>query len=233
MRYPFIIATLFFLCSCEPPKIDQKEEKPQVNAEDEVFKIEWEVPGINLGDVSDTVNNKLITAQDGIFLKDSMPFSGVGIEYYPKASGVDQIYLAVNYKNGIIQQTANFDKNGKRILRQEYYKGEPKSLNPNCTCSELTDTIYKSKKMKLRYDFPFTGECTKYYPNSNDPYERHNYENGLLNGRSFTYRKNGTIIVSNKFRNNIIIETQSFDENGLLIETIRYKNGEKIEQITH
>jgi antitoxin component YwqK of YwqJK toxin-antitoxin module len=233
MRYIIILISIISLSSCEPPKVENKKEESKVNAEDEVFKIDWEVEGINLGDVSDTVDNKLINVQDGIFLKDSIPFSGVGIEYYPIASGVNQIYLAVNYKNGIIQQTANFDKNGKRILRQDYYKGQPKSLNPNCTCSELTDTIYKSKKMKLRYDFPFTGECTKYYPSTSDPYEKHSYENGLLNGRSFTYRKNGTIIVSSKFRNNILIESQSFDENGLLIETIRYKNGKKIEQITH
>ena len=233
MRYIIILATIFSLCSCEPPKIENKKEEPVVNAEDEVFKIDWEVEGTHLGNVSDTVQNELINAVNGVFLKDSIPFSGVGIEYYPKASGVDQIYLAVNYKDGIIQQTANFDKNGKRILLQGYYKGKPKSLNPNCTCNELTDTLYKSKKMKLRYDFPFTGECTKYYPNTNDPYEKQNYENGLLNGRSFTYRKNGTIIVSNKFRNNILLETQSFDENGLLLETTRYKNGKKIEQITH
>lgn len=237
MKSTFFLLTLtLVLLSCEPPTgMEKRKEKKQLpNKEDEKVVIDWQVDPVILEDLTDTIDNNFLVHHNGFHLTpDSNKFTGIGIEYYPEEAIDKQIYLAVNYKNGVIQKTANFDKKGKRILVQEYYRGKPKSLHSNCLCSELSDTTYKKWNLKLRYDFPFTGECIAYHYKSTQPSRKETYENGLLNGFSYTYNKNGVILGRTKYKNNVVLENQTFNEEGLLIEKVLYKNGNPIKKIVY
>jgi antitoxin component YwqK of YwqJK toxin-antitoxin module len=54
-------------------------------------------------------------------------------------------------------------------------------------------------------DIPYTGSCEEYYPDMNQLYMRINYRDGILQGYSSYFNKDGSTLLIQKYENGELI----------------------------
>lgn len=138
----------------------------------------------------------------GNHLRNGQPFTGTCVSYY---DGSETKYLEKNILNGLLHgKVEYFDKSGESLLQEFYEDGvQKRSGNQEngltCDCSELQiQTVQNISVYKLD-DVPFTGKCEKHYENSSQLYMESSYKNGLLDGYTVYYNKDGSTILMEKY----------------------------------
>ncbi len=145
------------------------------------------------------------------YLKDAL-YTGICIENYP---GTESKYMEKSILSGLLHGKSSFyDKNGKLLVEEIYDKGKKKRSGDvmplTCDCSELIKNNSLSADGKTRYvldDIPYTGTCQKFYPDSSNIYMEVNYKNGLLDGRTTYYKKDGSKMYTEKYEMGELITT--------------------------
>ena len=145
------------------------------------------------------------------FMKEKL-YTGICIEYYP---GSENKYIEKSILNGLVHgKTAFYDRSGKLLVEEIYENGKKKRSGEvmplNCNCSELVKTEAVSHDGKTRYlldDIPYTGSCEEFYPDSSNIYMEINYKNGLLEGRSTYYKRDGSEMYTEKYKAGELVTT--------------------------
>lgn len=146
----------------------------------------------------------------GNHLLEGKPFTGTCVSYY---AGSENKYLEKNILNGLLHgKIEYFDKTGESLLQEFYENGvQKRSGNEEngltCDCSELQiQTVQNTSVYKLD-DVPFTGKCEKYYENSSQLYRESSYKNGLLEGYTVYYNRDGSTILMEKYERGELTST--------------------------
>lgn len=145
------------------------------------------------------------------YLKEKL-YTGICIEYYPETSTK---YMEKSILSGLLHgKSSFFDKSGEMLVEEIYENGKKKRSGEvmplTCDCSELVKSEKISADGKTHYfldDIPYTGTCEKYYPDSSSIYMEINYKNGLLEGRSTFYNKDGSKMYTEKYEAGELITT--------------------------
>ena len=148
----------------------------------------------------------------GIHLFKEKLYTGICIEYYP---GTESKYIEKSILSGYLHGKSSFyDKSGNLLVEEIYENGKKKRSGEvmplTCDCSELIKTTDISPDGITRYmldDIPYTGTCEKFYPDSSNIYMEVNYKNGLLEGRSTYYNKDGSKMYTEKYEKGVLITT--------------------------
>ena len=139
-------------------------------------------------------------------------YTGMCIDYYPET---DLKYIEKSILDGKLHGKSTFyDKTGE-VLAQEVYEGGDKKRSGevdvlNCDCSELEKVVNNSTGGKARYfldGIPYTGKCQKYYPESAQIYMDISYKDGLLDGTSSYYNRDGSAMYFEKYSLGVLITT--------------------------
>jgi len=127
---------------------------------------------------------------------------------YPQS---DQKYIEKQILNGKVHgKITYFDKQGNVLFEETYNNGnllgdlENKST---CSCAELTiketdDGVVKN----YLNDILYTGGCEDYFPNTNQLYLESNYKDGLLNGFTIYYQKDGSVLMMQEYKDGVLME---------------------------
>lgn len=155
--------------------------------------------------IADTCNcTEVITDSLGIHLKDGKPFTGTCESYYDDNG---KRYLEQNMLEGKLHgKVSYYDREGNLILGEYYENGRQirsgqTEIGLSCDCSELLSQTVQSMQVYKLDGIPFTGKCTKKYPESSQVYMESNYKNGLLNGYTIYYDREGETILMEKYEN--------------------------------
>lgn len=155
--------------------------------------------------------DNLKTDSLGIFLKDDLPYTGVCYSNYPD---MDVKYIEKELLEGKLHgKVVYYSKNGEVILEEVYEYGAQKRAGDfdalECECTELKLTNNEQTGITRYYldDIPFTGKCTKYYPESEQVYIEANYKNGYLNGHTIYYAKDGSTLYFEVYESGVLVNT--------------------------
>jgi antitoxin component YwqK of YwqJK toxin-antitoxin module len=145
--------------------------------------------------LTSNTNNELV-------LNDNV-FTGNCIANYPFS---DQKYIEKQILNGKIHgKIIYYDKTGAVLIEEMYKNGDlVGNIGDNtnqCTCAELR--IKKTDSISKTYlnDVLFSGHCADYFPDTEQLSLEANYNNGLLNGFTIFYKKNGNSLIIQEYEN--------------------------------
>lgn len=167
----------------------------------------------NAADIKDTCMCSELITKDELMVKEEEPFTGVCIENYPES---DKKYIEKNILKGQLHgKVSYFDKNGN-VLYEEFFEAggslrSSKNENQICNCSELVGTKNsQDPTLPQRYNLDniaFTGTCKEYYPESDQVYMEAQYKNGLKEGYTTFYGKDGSTLYMEKYESGYLIKT--------------------------
>ncbi|MEX1001287.1 MAG: hypothetical protein WDZ35_04155 [Crocinitomicaceae bacterium] len=156
--------------------------------------------------------NELVTDSSGIYSLNDSLYTGVCVEYYPNT---EDKYIEKNILSGKIHgKVIYYDRSGE-VLFEEIYKegnkkrsGENEVLNVDCSeLEKIEATIPNAPNRYLLDGIPYTGSCEERYPESNQVYMTHHYKNGVLNGRSIYYKRDGSTLYIEKYEMGQLVNT--------------------------
>lgn len=138
------------------------------------------------------------------------PYTGICIQHYPNSTDK---YLEKNLLNGLLHGKVIYYGRDGEILIEEIYEGGNKKRSGNvdvlnCDCSELEKIESKMPLVPNRYlldDIPYTGTCEKLYPDSKQVYMSVSYKNGILDGHSIYYNKDGSTLLIERYENGELV----------------------------
>ena len=131
----------------------------------------------------------------------NVPYTGVCIRYYE--SSKDK-YLEQNLLEGKLHgKVTYFDRSGEILFEEMFDKGEQKRAGNSgdgltCGCNELefVKTADPQYPTIARLDeIPFTGKCEEKYRDSEQRSMESNYKNGVLDGYTIYYNRDGSSIL--------------------------------------
>lgn len=151
--------------------------------------------------------DSLTKNNDGLMVLNNQPFTGVCELYYPNSTTK---YMTQQLLDGEINGSIfYYDKDGNVILEEEYVKGKKigeKDEILQVNCKELVPKKNGNEDKIYYYnDKPFTGTCQDFYPNSDQVYLVSSYKNGKLNGYTTYFNKDGSVLIMNKYENNVVV----------------------------
>jgi antitoxin component YwqK of YwqJK toxin-antitoxin module len=167
MKY-YIIISLFFLFSC-------KEEKKQIASQQTIV----------IPDLIVSVNDSLLSFNNGYWFYKSKLFSGTKHNYYPN----HQLQSSQSFYNGKEEGwLQTFDANGKKESKRYFHLGEKDSIN----CG-----WWNNGNLRFKYNFKngnYDGSCKEWYA-SGKPLKEILYDNGKdISGKG--WRENGKLFMS-------------------------------------
>ncbi len=164
-----------------------------------------------VANIQDTCSCDELTADTtGLFSKKGKVFTGVCFNNYPNS---EARYLEKNLLEGQLHgKVTYFSKEGDVLMEEIYEYGSSKrsstSGDLNCDCSELkiAGTIQDISKYTLD-DIAFTGVCSKHYPDGGKVYMSSTYKDGLLDGSTTYYDRNGETLYVEIYETGIHVNT--------------------------
>ena len=131
-------------------------------------------------------------------------YTGICFEYYPNS---ENKYIEKSLLDGKPHgRTVYFDQSGEVLFEEVYKAGDKKRSGDleviECDCSELTLVESHLPAVSDRYfldEMPFTGTCTKYYPESDQIYMEVSYKAGELDGATTYFNKDGSVMFIEKY----------------------------------
>lgn len=193
MRYFIIFTSLLFLVSCSG---EQTSTETTENSTSES----------TLDNTCDC-NTLAIDSLGNHFLNDK-PFTGTCISYYDQS---DSKYLEKNILNGRLHgKVEYYSRTGEMILQEFYEDGKQKRSGgtdgaSTCDCSELIIQEVQGMSVYKLDNAPFSGKCQKYYSGESQIYMESSYKNGLLNGYTIYYNRDGSTILMEKYENGELV----------------------------
>lgn len=159
-------------------------------------------------DISASCNcDDLDANSENLLILDSKVFTGTCFLNYPQS---DQKYIEKQILNGKVHgKITYFDKLGELLFEETYNNGNlvgDLENNTKCDCSDIV--IKESEDFSKNYlnDILYTGGCEDFYPNSDQLYLESNYKNGLLNGFTIYYQKDGSVLIMQEYKDGVLIE---------------------------
>jgi len=187
MKNIYITLLTITLFSCTSNKTETNVEMGD-NKEIDLNLIVCNCDSLSIND------QKLLTYHDSIF-------TGTCFSNYPL---VEQKYIDKQIVKGKIHgKVRYYDKFGKFLSEEIYNSGdffENEETNNFCNCNDLN--IKKSDSTSKAYleSNLFTGNCKSYFPNSEQLYLESNYKNGLLDGYTIYYKKDGATLFLQSYK---------------------------------
>lgn len=152
--------------------------------------------------------DSLILSSDSLILQlNDVTFTGVCELNYP---GTEQKYIDKQIVEGKIHGNVSYYSKFDDFLYSEVYNdGLLKSNNgqlKQCSCQELkiekTDSVIKNYFKETL----FTGKCEDYYLDTDQLYLEANYKNGLLSGYTIYYKKDGSTLFMQNYKEGILLD---------------------------
>lgn len=134
-------------------------------------------------------------------------FTGNCIDNYPMS---DQKYIEKQILNGKPHgKIIYYDKIGE-ILIEEMYKdgnlvGNIGENSNQCACAELITKAVDSTSKTFLNDILFSGHCEDFFPNAEQISLEANYNQGLLNGFTIFYKRDGESLMIQEYDNGRLI----------------------------
>jgi len=146
-----------------------------------------------------------------MYLKENL-YTGICIQNYPET---DSKYIEKSILDGKLHgKIIYYDKMGEVLIEELYENGEKKRSgdleNLTCDCKELERKEATIPNMPTTYyldNIPFTGTCTDLYPGSTQTYMEVMYKNGLVEGRSSYYNRDGSLMYTEKYEQGKLVST--------------------------
>lgn len=163
---------------------------------------------INSGDTCDC--QELIIDSLGTHWLNEKEYTGVCLSYYDQS---DLVYLEKNILQGKLHGAVNYyDKNGEILLTEFYENGSQKRSAGSdgsqvCNCNSLEIQKVQGMSVYKLEGVPFTGKCEKYYESMSQISMESSYENGLLNGYTIYYQRDGSTILMEKYEMGELVST--------------------------
>jgi antitoxin component YwqK of YwqJK toxin-antitoxin module len=142
------------------------------------------------------------TDSTGLHTKKGELYTGACVSYY---EGTTNKYIEKNIFSGKLHgKVAYFDKGGELLFEEVYENGELKKNLADagsqvCECTELEIKTVQGMSVYLLGEEPFTGKCEKYYDGTKQLYMESNYKDGLLEGYTTYFNKDGSTILMEKY----------------------------------
>jgi len=152
--------------------------------------------------------NELQIDSLGNHFKSDKPFTGICISYY---AGSTDKYLEKNILNGLLHgKVEYFDRSGESILQEFYANGKLKKVGDEaaeltCDCNDLEVANVQGVSIYKLDDLPFNGTCEKYYAGTEQLYMESNYTQGVLDGSTIYYNRDGSIILTEEYDAGVLI----------------------------
>ncbi|MCG8573973.1 MAG: hypothetical protein MI810_03750 [Flavobacteriales bacterium] len=145
------------------------------------------------------------------FLKDEA-FTGICLDYYP---GSDEKYIEKNLLEGKLHGKVIYYAKGGDILMEEVYESGNKKRSGEvedlvCNCDELEKKSHPDPLLPVRFmldEIPFSGKCEQFYPESDQLYLEAQYNDGLLDGYSIYYDREGTTLYMEEYSKGTLLKT--------------------------
>ena len=146
----------------------------------------------------------------GNHLKEGEKYTGICVDFYPNS---EDKYIEKNLLEGRIHGKVTFyGKDGEVLIEEIYEDGEKKRSGEvevlNCACTELVQEKTNIPQVPYRYlldEIPYTGTCEEYFPESDQLYVKREYTDGLLDGRSVYYNKDGSTLMIEKYDKGLLV----------------------------
>lgn len=192
----FVITLIITSCSSEP------KEKPNLIEEGEMMT----------STVADTCLCDDLTEDSlGIHYKNDTLFTGVCIHNYPNS---DLNYMVKSIMSGKLHGNVTYyDREGGVLVEEIYEDGQKKRTGDGapqeCDCTEL-EAVSSPGERASRYfldGIPFTGRCFEKYADSDQVYMEIKYENGIRQGYTTFFDKDGKTMFMEKYDRGELIKT--------------------------
>lgn len=138
----------------------------------------------------------------GMHLKGGEIYTGACVSYY---EGSENKYIEKNILSGKLHgKVSYFDKGGELLFEEVYENGELKKNLADegsqvCDCTELEIKTVQGMSVYTLGEVPFTGKCEKFYEGTKQLYMESNYKDGLLEGYTTYFNKDGSTILMEKY----------------------------------
>lgn len=155
---------------------------------------------------------ELLVDSLGIHKLEQDIYTGVCLEFYPNS---EDKYIEKNLLNGKMHgKVTYFDRSGEVLIEEIYEKGNKKRSGEvdvlTCDCSELVKQESNMVNVPNRFfldDIPYTGSCEKWYPDSSQIYMEASYKDGLLDGHTIYYNRDGSTMIIEKYEVGALVST--------------------------
>lgn len=146
----------------------------------------------------------------GNHFRDGEKFTGICMDYYP---GSTDKYIEKNLLSGRIHgKVTYYSKDGEMLIEEIYENGQKKRSGEvdvlNCPCTELKKEETHIPQVPFRYlldGIPYTGTCEEFYPESNQLYVSRQYKNGVMDGHTVFYNRDGSTLMIEKYESGLLI----------------------------
>jgi len=195
MKYLFFIALTFsFFTACNSSHKEDTVIEMGNNKESESIAL------CNCDDLIENENKELSL--------NGQVYTGNCFLDYPQS---DQKYLEKQILNGKVHgKIIYFDKQGNVLFEETYNKGNLLGDLDNTSACSCADLIIKETDdgVNKNYlnDILYTGGCEDYFPNTDQLYLESNYKNGLLDGFTIYYQKDGSVLMMQEYKDGVLIE---------------------------
>ncbi len=146
----------------------------------------------------------------GIYFKDDTPYNGVCVHNYPES---DQKYMVKGIMNGKLHgKVIYYDNRGEVLVQEVYENGQKKRTGDGapmtCDCSELEIKKIPGESIQRSFleEIPFSGTCTKKFPESDQVYMEAHYKNGLQEGFTSYYNQMGKTLYMEKYEHGELLK---------------------------
>ncbi len=134
-------------------------------------------------------------------------FTGLCEQSYPNS---DEKYMTKQFLEGKVHGSIfYYSQSGEVILEEEYVGGDKvgeKGEILQVNCKALTKKEVDGQNLFFYNDKLFTGSCKDFYPNSEQTYVETYYKDGMLDGFSTYFNKDGSVLIMQKFEKNILVK---------------------------
>lgn len=189
----YLIISFLFFTQCQ-----SVEKKETTIEQGETFSI---------GDNSCACDS--LKETNGIYYLENDIFTGICYSTYPMS---EQHYIEKEILKGKIHGNVTyFDKNGNELYSETFENNElinqaneeAKLVN----CSDLKKETFQDTLNQYFYKNQlYTGNCQILYPNTDQISFEASYKNGLLDGHSVYYNKDGSVLLIEKYSQGKLIK---------------------------
>lgn len=145
------------------------------------------------------------------YFKEGKLYTGICLDFYPTTTDK---YVEKNLLNGRLHGKLTYYSRDGSVLIEEIYENGTKKRSGEvdvlkCACSELEKEATHIPQVPFRFKLdgiPYTGKCEELYPESSQIYVSRNYKDGIPDGHTVYYNRDGSTMIIEKYENGILVQ---------------------------